>query len=59
VPLFGAFGAAWDDVIVARWSGNALGMLWPEMDAAFMASGGGNGSPPAAACRPVVVIAAG
>ena len=35
VPSFGAFGAAWDDAMVARWSANPLGMLWPEMDAAF------------------------
>jgi hypothetical protein len=49
-----AFGAAWGDAIVARWSANPLGMLWPEMDAAFVAAGGG--SPPAAARRPMVVI---
>ena len=56
VPHFGAFGAAWDDAMVARWSANPLGMLWPKRDAAFMTTGGG---PPAAARRPVVVIAAG
>jgi hypothetical protein len=28
VPLFGAFGAAWDDAMVARWSANPLDMLW-------------------------------
>ena len=33
--LFGAFAAAWNDTMVARWSANPLGMLWPEMDAAF------------------------
>jgi hypothetical protein len=45
--------------MVARWSANPLGMLWPEMDAAVMASGGnGGGNPPAVATRPVVVIAA-
>jgi hypothetical protein len=59
VPLFGAFGAARDDAMVARWSANSLGILWPEVDAAFMTSGGGNGGPPAAARRPVVIGAAG
>jgi hypothetical protein len=38
VPFFGAFGAAWDDAMVARWSDNPFGMLWPEMDAAFVTS---------------------
>ena len=38
VPFFGAFGAAWDDAMVARWSANPLGMLWPEMDAAVVAA---------------------
>jgi hypothetical protein len=38
----GAFGATWDDAMVARWSANPLGMLWPEMDAAFMSAGGGH-----------------
>jgi len=33
VPFFGAFGTTWDDAMVAQWSGNPLGMLWPEMDA--------------------------
>jgi hypothetical protein len=50
VPLFGAFGAAWDDAMVARWSATPLGMLWPEMDVE---------APPAAAQRPVVLILAG
>ena len=59
MPFFGAFGAAWDDAIVARWSANPLGMLWPEMDAAFVMSGGGDGRPPRALRRLVVVIAAG
>ena len=59
VPLFGAFGAAWDDAMVARWSADPLGMLWPEMDATFVTSGGGNGSSPGAIRRPVVIIAAG
>ena len=42
VPFFGAFGAAWDDAMVARWSANPLGMLWPDVDAAFMSAGGGH-----------------
>jgi hypothetical protein len=42
--------------MVARWSANPLGMLWPEMDAAFVTTGGGQ---PAAARRPVIMIAAG
>lgn len=29
--FFGAFGAAWDDAMVARWSANPMGMLWPQM----------------------------
>lgn len=41
-----------------RHSGNPLGMLWPDMDAAFVSAGGGRGPPPAAR-RPVVTIAAG
>ena len=53
VPFFGAFGAAWDDAMVARWSANPLGMLWPEVDAAFVTSGGGELT--AAARRPVVI----
>jgi len=32
VPFFGAFGAAWDDAMVARWSANPLSMLWPKID---------------------------
>jgi hypothetical protein len=52
VPFFGAFGAAWDDAMVAGWSANPLGMLWPERDAAFVTTGGGGS--PAAARRPVV-----
>jgi hypothetical protein len=38
----------------AWWRANPLGMLWPEMDAAFVMSGGGNGGPSAATRRPVV-----
>ena len=40
MPFFGAFGAAGDDAMVARWSAHPLGMLWPERDAAFVMSGG-------------------
>ena len=58
VPFFGAFGAAWDDAMVARWSADPLGMLWPEMDAAFVGSGG-SGDPPAVPRRRVVIIPAG
>jgi hypothetical protein len=43
VPFFGAFGAAWDDAMAARWSANPLGMLWPEGDAVLVTTGGGNG----------------
>ena len=39
VPFFGAFGAAWGDAMVARWSANPLGMLWPEMG--YRVRGGG------------------
>src|SRR5918995_7431397 len=56
VLLFGAFGAARDDAMVARWSANPLGMLWPEMDVEFVTSGGGDG--PAVLRRRVIVIAA-
>ena len=32
--------------MVARWRANPLGMLWPEMDAAFVTSNGnGSGGP--------------
>lgn len=55
--IFGAFGTAWDDAMVARWSANSLGMLWPEMDEAFASLGGNGGGPPVAARRPVVVVA--
>jgi len=41
VPFFGAFGVASDHAVVARWSANPLGMLWPEMDVVFVTSGGG------------------
>jgi hypothetical protein len=39
------FGVAWDGAIVARWSANPVSILWPEVDAAFVMSGGG-GPPP-------------
>jgi hypothetical protein len=58
VPFFGAFGAAWDDLMVARWSANPFGMLWSEMDAAFVKRRGEGGGP-VAVSRPVVIIAAG
>jgi hypothetical protein len=32
--------------MVARGSASPLGMLWPEMDAAFVTSGGENSRPP-------------
>ena len=56
MPFFGAFGAAWDDAMVARWNTNPLGMLWPEPDSVFAASGGRGGS--ITAPRPVVIITA-
>jgi hypothetical protein len=42
--------------MVARWSADPLGMLWPEREAVLARSGGGGSGPPAAARRPVVVI---
>ena len=30
--------------MAAPWSADPLGMLWPEMDAVFVTSGGGNGT---------------
>ena len=39
--------------------GPRLAMLWPEMDAAFLAAGGSGGGPPTAVRRPVLTIAAG
>ena len=59
VPFFGAFGAAWDHAMVAHRSANPLGVLWPEINAAFMSSGGNGGAPLATATRPVVLIWAG
>jgi hypothetical protein len=44
VPFFGSFGIAWDDAMVGRWSANPRAMLWPEMDAALVVSGGGGGA---------------
>jgi hypothetical protein len=58
VPFFGAFGTAWTDAMVARWSANPLGMLWPEMDAAFV-HGGTEGGPPTLARRPVIILGVG
>jgi hypothetical protein len=58
VPYFGAFGAGWDEAMVARWSAKPLDMLWPKMDAAFATSDGGGG-PPAAVRQPVVIIPGG
>jgi hypothetical protein len=51
----GAFGAPWDDAIVARWSANPLGVHWPEIDAALVKSDRGNGGPPALR-RPVIIV---
>ena len=42
VPFFGAFGVAWDDAMVARWSANPLAILCPEMNAVFTRAGGGH-----------------
>jgi hypothetical protein len=58
VPFFGAFGTAWDDAIVARWSANPLGMLSPEMDAALLGGEYGGRGPSAAVQRPLIIIAA-
>jgi hypothetical protein len=52
---FRAFGDAWEDAMVARRSANPLGMLWPEMDALVVSSGGNGGGPPGVARRPVVI----
>jgi len=57
VPFFGAFGAAWDDAMVARWSAHPLGILWLEMDAVFVSSGGNGDGPPDATRRPVMIVA--
>ena len=45
--------------MVARWSANPLGMLWPEGDVGFISAGGSGGGPATAARRPMVIIAAG
>jgi hypothetical protein len=42
---FGGLHPIWAKVMAARWSANPRGMLWPETDAALVASGGG--APPA------------
>jgi len=57
VLFLGAFGAAWGDAVAVRWSQPA-GMRWPDLDAAFVTSSGGNRGAPAAAVRPVVIVAA-
>lgn len=55
VPFFGAFGAAWDDDLVARWSAEPLGML--ERETRFTMSGG---EPTPTRGRPhTVIVAAG
>lgn len=46
MPFFGAFGNAWDDAGVARWSANPLGMFWPEMDADVLELGRQRWTPP-------------
>jgi len=33
VQFLGAFGAAWDDALIAHWSAHPPGMLWPQTDA--------------------------
>jgi hypothetical protein len=38
MPFLGAFGAAWDDAMVASWSANRLGVL-----SVFAALSGGGG----------------
>ena len=43
----------------AWWRANPLGMLWLEMDAVLMSTGGSGGGPPAIARHPVVIIGAG
>lgn len=53
MAFFGAFVAAWDDAMVARWSANPLGMLWPEVDATFVTSGGVEVGADAAAHRQI------
>jgi hypothetical protein len=35
MPIFGAFGTAWNDRMVARRNVSPFGMLWPMMAAAF------------------------
>jgi hypothetical protein len=59
VPFFGAFRAARDDARSPATSFNPLGMLWPEMDDAFVTSGGENGGPTTVARHSVLIIGAG
>ena len=40
VPFFGAFGAAWDDAMVARWSANPLARISQCAPTARITSGG-------------------
>ena len=54
VPFFSAFRTAWNNSMFVRWSANPLGMLWPEIDAALIASNGGS-VPPATPRRQVVI----
>jgi hypothetical protein len=49
VPLFGAFGVAQDDAIVARWSANPLGMLSRRWMRRLATRGGGGAAGYAAA----------
>jgi hypothetical protein len=53
------FPVAWDDAMVARWSANPLGMLWPEMDVATVPSDSNGAGEPPAKVRLVVVVLGG
>jgi hypothetical protein len=57
LPFFGAFGTAWNDAMVRRWSAEPLAMLWPEPDAAIITGSAGGGPVPQR--RPVMIVAAG
>ena len=59
MPFFGAFGAAWDDATVVRWSASPLGTLWPEWMRRSSRRVVAARRPPAAARRPLIVIALG
>jgi hypothetical protein len=56
IPFFGAFGTAWDDAMVQRWSAEPFAMLWPEPVAIIAGSAGGGLVSPR---RPVTIVAAG